>query len=809
MTILKKKNIKKILIVLLLNVVMLTSFLPPAQAAPLIAKAQIDDTLYAALVAVYNEANHPDLAYGDSIPSNAFDQTTQLYFNNKGLTSLRGLNCFSFSDLEELSLSGNRLADLSGFPSSLPALEFLSLANNRLTTLNGLPNTLPKLKEMNLSGNLFTALSAMPQNLPALNILDISENSLSGNQAFNGFPTLPELTEFSLAGNGLTSLAAMPPAALIPALEVLEVASNNISTLASMPNYTALPLQICNLSNNQLTDLTGVDRLRSTAGNSPSAGLNLSIGGNDINLSSPQNLALLQNLPDVVLVTVVPDDDTSDGNDGGSSGGTGPAVNNGVPNLGGDNTSYNQSRLLLLNSLTQAQRDAARFLGGAATVSPGGMNLLTLTAQDGLSLLIFPRALANEKEALRFTVEVGTVTTPPQADRSLVILDPVRYQRWFGLEGRAEGSVQFQAPVVMRFAVNPSDLPSGVKGSHLAVYRWEPDRKDWFRCGGTFDSVNNILSVPTFHFSTYAVMAETQKNITRIAGLDRFSTANSVAVQGWAAGANTVVIANGYSFADALAATPLAFKYNAPVLLTEADKLTASTMEEIKRLKPKRLVIIGGTGVISQSVQDSLSTRYGSENVLRYAGKDRYGTAQAIAAALGATGQAVVVSGGNANFADALAISSYAAYHGIPILFCEKNMIPESTAKALTDQAVRSTLIVGGTGAVSDQVMTMLPEATRYGGKDRYETAVILAKELQMNLSRIFVATGEDFPDALVTGAYAAQTLSPVLMVDQGIPASVSGFLRTNHTAIDSITAIGGEGAIKPAQEKQLQHAID
>lgn len=804
----KKRNIKKILIVLLLNVVMLTSCLPPAQAAPLIAKAQIDDTLYAALVAIYNEANHPDLAYGDPIPSNAFDQTTQVYFNNRGLTSLRGLDCFSFSDLEELSLSGNRLADLSGFPSSLPVLEFLSLANNRLTTLNGLPNTLPKLKEMNLSGNLFTALSAMPQNLPALNILDISENSLSGNQAFNGFPTLPELTEFSLAGNGLTSLAAMPPAALIPSLQVLEVASNNIATLASMPNYTVLPLQICNLSNNQLTDLTGVDRLRSTSGNSPSAGLNLSIGGNDINLSSPQNIALLQNLPDVVLVTVVPDDDSDDGNSDGIGGGTASGVGTGAPTPGGDNTRYNQSRLLLLNSLTQAQRDAARFPGGTSTVSPGALAMVTLTTQDGLSLLISPRTLANEKDVLRFTVAVGTVTTPPQANTSLVVLDPVRYQRQFGLEGRAEGTIQFQAPVIMRFLINLTDLPSGVNVNQLAVYRWEPDRKDWLRCGGDFDPAENTLSVPSYHFSTYAVMAETQKNVTRIAGSDRFSTANAVAVQGWRAGADTVIIANGYSFADALAAAPLAFKYNAPVLLTEADKLTTATMEEIKRLKPKRLMIIGGTGVISQAVQNSLNALCGSDNVTRYSGEDRYGTAQAIAAALGTTGQAVVVSGGNANFADALAISSYAAYNGIPILFSNKNKIPTATAQALTAQAVKSTIVVGGTGAVSDHVMNTLPAATRYGGKDRYETAMILAKELHMNLNRIFVATGRDFPDALVAGAYAAQSLSPILMVDNGIPASVSGYLRANNTSINYLTEIGGEGVITPDQEIKLQDLI-
>jgi len=101
-------------------------------------------------------------------------------------------------------------------------------------------------------------------------------------------------------------------------------------------------------------------------------------------------------------------------------------------------------------------------------------------------------------------------------------------------------------------------------------------------------------------------------------------------------------------------------------------------------LASKTITLIGGTAVISQAIQDSLSETYGKENVIRYGGVDRNATAVAIAAVLGTTGKAVIANGEDGHYADALAVSSYAAYNGIPIFFAETVGLSAVTAQALT-----------------------------------------------------------------------------------------------------------------------------
>jgi putative cell wall-binding protein len=147
-------------------------------------------------------------------------------------------------------------------------------------------------------------------------------------------------------------------------------------------------------------------------------------------------------------------------------------------------------------------------------------------------------------------------------------------------------------------------------------------------------------------------MIDTSKVPSRLAGIDRFKTAIAVAEQGWKAGADNVVLVKAHSFPDALAAGPLAYKLNAPILFTDRAELPASTLAEIQRLSPQRIILIGGIGVISQEVQDSLSAVYGKDNVIRYSGDNRYETAASLATALGTTGKAVIANGENSHYAD-------------------------------------------------------------------------------------------------------------------------------------------------------------
>jgi len=502
-------------------------------------------------------------------------------------------------------------------------------------------------------------------------------------------------------------------------------------------------------------------------------------------------------------------DGINDGSSGGSVGGGVVSTPSGTVAIGGNNTEYNKNAFGVLPEATTEQRENAQLPANAPLIIQGAATPTTLTTNDGVQLVVPAGAVQGLSGSVRFSVEMGSIMSPPRAETTAVVLDPLKYERQFGIEGQAEGSIHFRLPVTINFSVALADLPQGINAGQLAIYWWNPDKNDWVRLGGVFNRVTNKLSVTAYHFSTYAVMADTSTTPNRLSGIDRFYTAISIAEQGWKAGADNIVLANAYSFPDALAAGPLAYKLNAPILLTDAATLTSSTLAEIQKLAPKKIILVGGTGVISQGIQDSLSAIYGKGNVIRYGGTDRYTTASSIAAALGTTGRAVIANGENGHYADALTISTYAAHNGIPILFTQATRLPEATSRTLTNQKVNTTIVAGGEGVVSAAVFKQLDGATRYGGADRYATATAIAGGLNLNLNRVYVVTGLNFSDALVAGNLAAHSLSPLVMVDKGIPAATDTFLKANKAAISGLTIVGGQGVINTTQENTLRDILN
>ncbi|MEQ8155637.1 MAG: lectin like domain-containing protein, partial [Clostridiaceae bacterium] len=102
--------------------------------------------------------------------------------------------------------------------------------------------------------------------------------------------------------------------------------------------------------------------------------------------------------------------------------------------------------------------------------------------------------------------------------------------------------------------------------------------------------------------------ANTTINPVRYGGIDRFETAAKVSASGWATSAN-VVLVNGQGFADALIGVPFAHLKDAPILLTNADYLPDFTNNEIARLEAKNIYILGGTGVVSAALENSLKAK--------------------------------------------------------------------------------------------------------------------------------------------------------------------------------------------------------
>jgi len=285
-----------------------------------------------------------------------------------------------------------------------------------------------------------------------------------------------------------------------------------------------------------------------------------------------------------------------------------------------------------------------------------------------------------------------------------------------------------------------------------------------------------------------------------IGGATRYETAVEIS-QATFASAETVVIATGRDYPDALAAAGLAGHYDAPVLLA-GDALLQVATDEIERLGAENVVIVGGTGAVSAAVETALAEGH---TVLRLAGPDRYDTARAVAEHLqgvGADTSEVWVVRGD-DFADALSAAPYAAGQAMPVLLVRTAEVPAATAAALESIDASRALVVGGTGAVGPGVVEQLGNVLGSanvervaGGIDRYETSAHLAEYAAgrgwVDWGTLGIATGALFPDGLAGGAAMGHSGGALLLVrPTSLPPSTAAVIGSHEGAIGAVNIFG------------------
>lgn len=169
--------------------------------------------------------------------------------------------------------------------------------------------------------------------------------------------------------------------------------------------------------------------------------------------------------------------------------------------------------------------------------------------------------------------------------------------------------------------------------------------------------------------------------VTKISGEDGFETAALLSEAVWDS-AETVVLATGEDFADALSGAPLAYLEGGPLLFTEKGRLNASAKAEIERLGATNAIILGSAPVISDAQLNALSLM-GVETE-RIGGANRYETAALVSERIDSEG-AVVADG--ATFKDVSLASVFAAQNQYPILLSRGSRMPRETTEAMAGRS--------------------------------------------------------------------------------------------------------------------------
>lgn len=269
------------------------------------------------------------------------------------------------------------------------------------------------------------------------------------------------------------------------------------------------------------------------------------------------------------------------------------------------------------------------------------------------------------------------------------------------------------------------------------------------------------------------------ENVTRIAGKDRIATSIEISKSMFNESDN-VVLASGYNFADALSAGQLAAALNAPLILSK-DQLDNRTTDEIAKLKPKNIYIVGGETALSSNIEESVKAVVNDINIERLKGNDRYETSVKVMEKTKefVDAEYLLIASGK-NFPDALSATSFMADHKALMVLSDGNSYPKSDLKEIAIGGVNQLPLNGFTGE-------------RIAGNDRYQTALAIARRSFENNENAILANSKVFADSLSAVSVAKNYKAPIILTDnENLTQSTKSYLEN----MNSVTIIGGEKSV-------------
>jgi putative cell wall-binding protein/5-hydroxyisourate hydrolase-like protein (transthyretin family) len=292
---------------------------------------------------------------------------------------------------------------------------------------------------------------------------------------------------------------------------------------------------------------------------------------------------------------------------------------------------------------------------------------------------------------------------------------------------------------------------------------------------------------------------------TTYRGSDRYQTAALISKAAYPTGAPVVFLVKGDDFPDALAAGPLAAAYGGPIMITPSTGLNDTVRQELKRLAPAEVFVIGLPSTLNAQVKAALPGLK-DQDIHEIRGLNRYHTAtliaEALEAKLGSVDRVVLVAGDN--FPDALSAGPLAAKQGWAILLTpQKGPLPDATRQTILDLGVKTALRVGTRVALPSGTA-----ATDLVGTDRYHTSALVAAfgtGFGLTFEHIALVKGDNYPDALVVGPYLEGASGTILLTAQSaLPSRIVAVLEANIDTVRRCDIVGLPAAIRTEMETRF-----
>lgn len=295
----------------------------------------------------------------------------------------------------------------------------------------------------------------------------------------------------------------------------------------------------------------------------------------------------------------------------------------------------------------------------------------------------------------------------------------------------------------------------------------------------------------------------------RVAGTDRFLTSVAISKKSFPDGATTVYLARGDDLSDALAGGVLT---DGPILLVNRSLrgVSPEALAEINRLNPARVVALGSSGAVSDSILASASRGRQSS---RLQGENRYATAVAISRHVFPNGARTAYLANGVTLADAVSAGSVTDGPILPVA-PSGYTTPATVHREIARLNVSTVHALGSTAAVSDAELNKAVQASttgsvsasRSGGVSRYATSAAIARHtFPSRADVVYLGEGTKFADAVPGGTFKN---GPVLLVNNGVDLSDS-LDYVKSVMPKKIVVLGGTSVVSDSMVKRFVDAAN
>jgi Leucine-rich repeat (LRR) protein/putative cell wall-binding protein len=546
----------------------------------------------------------------------------------------------SITNLIAVSLEENQISDITPQIANLMNLASIGLGGNQIRDISPLAN-LPRLEQLGLTNTQISDISPLINFVGNLTDLDLGHNQISDIAPLSNFANLSWLTLNDNQINDITPIAGLTK------LENLILSDNQITDTSPLSNLTNLSSLF--LANNKIRDISPLANLTDLA--------YLNLDNNQIS-----DISFVSNFSRLIILAL---------------------ANNKIRDISSIAKLTDLNDLYLSNNYIDVNENST------------SMQIIDNFKKKGTYVEYQPQKNSSEifnENATRFSgssrtetaLNIATQGWPTGAET--VILTSGR-----GFADALAGgslSAALDAPLLLT-----SNLPTGLEDDVLNTIK-DLKAKNVIILGGTGTVSTDIEE---------ALKAQ-GLDVERRSGGNRYETAVDIATALYEnTEFDTVFLADGNNYPDALAGAPVSGILGQPILFTNSkDKnVREETLNFIEENGIKNVVILGGSSSVSDEVKKALEDK--NIEVSRISGGNRYETALNIYNAYKDifTGDTITITTGT-NFPDALAGSAYSAKIGAPLFLLANTLNNANIRTAITSSGKEDFLVYGGSGSLSN-----------------------------------------------------------------------------------------------------------